>query len=87
MESHDIDGTVTFTTTQAGTATFMGNDFVGNGDPTSGTLLAVSNLDGSQLRLIADMNGVDVELQVDANGDDIFETTGIMTTWAALQAL
>lgn len=89
LESRDIDGTITFTTTQPGTtAAFTGNDLVGNGDPTAGTLLVQSTFGGlSQLKLIAQSNGVDVELQVDADGDNIFETTGLMTTWAALEAL
>ncbi|MEZ5541894.1 MAG: hypothetical protein R3F42_07610 [Pseudomonadota bacterium] len=88
LESRDIDGTITFTTTQPGSAAFIGNDFVGNGDPVSGTLLVSSLFGGlSQLKVIAQSNGVDVELQVDADGDDVFEVTGIMTTWAALDAL
>jgi hypothetical protein len=91
VESRDIDGTVSFTTTDTAldpaVAAFAGNEFVGNGDPTSGTLLATSSLDGSQLKLIARPNGVDVELQVDADGNGLFETTGIMTTWTALEAL
>ena len=87
LESRDIDGTVTFTTTQLGTAAFMGNEFVGNGDPTSGTLRIQSNFGGlSQLWLNAQPDGVSVTLDVDIDGDDIIDTT-IPTTWAALEAL
>jgi hypothetical protein len=88
VESRDIDGTVAFTTTNAGlgAAAFTGNASLNNGNPTAGTLIATSLLDGSRLKLIAP-GGSDVELQVDTDGDGIFEITGIMTTWAALEAL
>lgn len=86
VESLDIDGTVTFTTTAPGAATFSGNDFLNNGDPTAGTLLAVSDLDGSQLRLTALAGGA-VLIEVDPEGDNIYEQPPILTTWAALEAL
>lgn len=97
VESRDIDGTVTFTTTDAGLGgvTFTGNEFVGNGDPMAGTVVITSsepvrplpNPSGSRMKLIALPNGVDVELQVDADLDGVYEDTGLMTTWAALAQL
>jgi len=83
VESRDIDGTVSFTTVTS----FTGNEFAGNGDATAGELLIMSDLDVSQERMIARMDGVNVEFQVDVDGDDVFETTGIMRTWAQLEAL
>ena len=94
VESRDIDGTVGFTTTDTTkdptVTAFTGNEFVGNGDPMAGVVLIWSDLplpNGSQMKLIAQANGVDVELQVDKDNDDVFETTGLMWTWAQLEAL
>ena len=68
VESRDIDGTVTFSTTQPYGA-FTGNEFLGNGDPTAGALLARERSGRfARLKLIARTDGVDVELQVDADG-------------------
>lgn len=88
LESRDIDGTVTFSTTsQVGLAAFSGNELVGNGDPTAGKMLVRSLFGGlSQLWLTAENDGINVTIDVDDNGDDIVDTS-FMRTWTELSAL
>lgn len=88
VESRDIDGTVTFSTTsQVGLSAFAGNELLGNGDPTSGKMLVQSLFSGlTQLWLTAQNDGINVTIEVDDNGDDIVDST-LTRTWAELSAL
>jgi len=82
VESRDIDGTVTFTTVTP----FTGDENSGV-EATAGELDAVSDLDNTKVKLIAQPDGINVELRVDADANGSFEITGIMRTWAELAAL
>ena len=82
VESRDIDGIVTFNTVTP----FTGDENSGL-EATAGELDAVSDLDNTKVKLIAQPDGINVELQVDADGLPGFEITGIMRTWAELEAL
>lgn len=82
IDSTILGGSVTFITVQ----TFVGNDFLGAGDPTEGVLLMTSDFDSSQAKLTAQPDGVNVMIEVDAEGDGVFEDT-VMTTWATLDSL
>lgn len=75
-----IGGSVSFATT----APFVGNEFFGAGDPTSGVMQITTSADTSRARVTAQPDGINIEIEVDANGDSIYEAT-IMTTWTALQ--
>lgn len=88
VESRDIDGTVTFSTTsQVGLSAFAGNELLGNGDPTSGKMLVQSQFNGlTQLWLTAQNDGINVTIAVDIDGDDNVDST-FTRTWAELSAL
>ncbi len=69
VESRDIDGTVTFTPR---CTPFTGDENSGNVEATAGELDAVSDLDNTKVKLIAQPDGINVELRVDADGERQF---------------